>query len=474
MASWHGTIRAVEEFINLPRFGIDDLRVRARLCSMPLDDRLLSNVESIFRAVREILSPQFEAGVVGRYLQTMLQTAAIASAFKTHGQNFGPGITLDTVGAAVDYFQSRRRHMVSLLYTMPFACKGTDVLVPLDTLNVLLPQVEHSCVTIIGFHLKLAQLDILDDFSMEIDEIGAMASHGFDTLDENFLEPERASIQVMAELRGDQIVLPPLEELDPRKIFSAAELRNSVRLVGATYSAFGLNDSDFSTMALLMIAFARHARDDYFVEIEKPKFQTMLRVQTVFAPEELERLLVNEPSDYATSSNAYEPFIDTGDVVISNVNLLSRFLYAFKNIHLGSRRRFQIHAGFIFEDMVKRDLSAMGFQVTDVKRINRKEFDVVAVHRDVIYNFQCKNNWIDLAKVESDRALFVRYNRSLTNYYRRALQKERKREDLLKEKLALDRVEHYVISRFPGIGSDARVINYNQIDRLKVVLGDVT
>jgi hypothetical protein len=55
------------------------------------------------------LSPQFEAGVVGRYLQTMLQTAAIASAFKTHGQTFGPGITLDTVGAAVDYFQSRRR-----------------------------------------------------------------------------------------------------------------------------------------------------------------------------------------------------------------------------------------------------------------------------------------------------------------------------------------------------------------------------
>lgn len=474
MASWHGTIRAVEEFINLPRFGIDDLRVRAWLCAIPLDDRLLSNIAPVFRAVREKLSPRFEAGVVGRYLQTMLQTAAIASAFRTHGQTFGPGITLDTVGAAVDYFQSRRRHMVSLLYTMPVACSGADMLVPLDTLNVLLPQVEHSCVTIIGFHLKLAQLDILDDFSMEIDEVGAMASHGFDTLDENFLEPERASIQVMAELRGDQIVLPPLEELDPRKIFSAAELRNSVRLVGATYSAFGLNDSDFSTMALLMIAFARHARDDYFVEIEKPKFQTMLRVQTVFAPEELERLLVNEPSDYATNSNAFEPFIDAGDVVISNVNLLSRFLYAFKNIHLGSRRRFQIHAGFIFEDMVKRDLSAMGFQVTDVKRINRKEFDVVAIHRDVIYNFQCKNNWIDLAKVESDRALFVRYNRSLTNYYRRALQKERKREDLLKEKLALDRVEHYVISRFPVIGSDARVINYNQIDRLKVVLGDVT
>lgn len=471
--AWHGTIRAVEEFINIPWFGIDDPRVEARLCSMPLDHRLMSNIEPIFRAVREILSPRFEAGVVSRYLQTMLQTAAIASAFKMHGQvAFGPGITLDTVGAAVDYFQSRRRHMVSLLYTMPFACGGTDAFVPLDTLNVLLPQVEHSCVAITGFHLKLAQLEALDTFSLEVDEIGAMASHEFDTLDDYFLEPERASIHVMGELRRDQIVMPRMEPLDPKKIFSAAELRNSVKLIGATYAAFGLNDSDFSTMALLITAFSRHARDDYFVEIEKPKFQAMLRAQSVFDPGELEGLLVNAPSDYATNSNAYEPFIDVGDAVVSNVNLLSRFLYVFKNVHLGSRRRFQIHAGFIFEDMVKRDLSALGFHVTDIKRINRKEFDVVTTHRGAIYNFQCKNNWIDLSKVESDRALFVRYNRSLTNYYRRALQKELKREDLLKGELGLEKIEHYVISRFPVIGADARVINYNQIGRLKALVGD--
>ena len=71
--------------------------------------------------------------------------------------------------------------------------------------------------------------------------------------------------------------------------------------------------------------------------------------------------------------------------------------------HLHSRRRFQIHAGFIFEDMVRRDLSGMGFQVTDIKRINRKEFDVVATHGGVIYNFQCKNNWIDLLKLRQKR-----------------------------------------------------------------------
>src|SRR3546814_1413257 len=70
--------------------------------------------------------------------------------------------------------------------------------------------------------------------------------------------------------------------------------------------------------------------------------------------------------------------------------------------------RFQIHAGFIFEDKVAADLASYGFAVTDITRINRQEFDVVTVLGDVIHNFQCKNNWIDLGKLESDRRLLAR------------------------------------------------------------------
>jgi Holliday junction resolvase len=114
----------------------------------------------------------------------------------------------------------------------------------------------------------------------------------------------------------------------------------------------------------------------------------------------------------------------------------------------------------------------MGFHITDIKRINRKEFDVVATHRGVIYSFQCKNNWIDLAKVEAERALYVRYNRTLTSYYGRALEKEEKREHLLKNELGLDQIEHYVISRFPVISANPRIINYNQIGRLSPIIGN--
>ena len=469
--SWHETIRSIEEFINIPLFEIEDQRSAAWLRSVRLDDAFLSRPALTFSRLKGMLSQIFEPGVVHRYLRTMIQIAVIAKSFRMHGLvDFGGGIKLDTVGGAIDYFQSRRRHMVSLFYTMPFACKGSEALPQPDALNVLLPQVELSCVSITALHFNLVQLEVIDDFNLELDETGATASHRFDTLDDQFLEPERASILAMRDLRGDQIVLPQTEAVDTIKVFSAAELRNSVRLIGATYSAFGLNDREFCAISQLIIAFSREVRNDYFVEIGKRKFQAVLSAQMAFDPGELNRLLVNVPSDYATNTNAYEPFVDRGDAVVSNVNLLSRFLYAFKNVHLGSRRRFQIHAGFIFEDMVKRDLSVMGFNVTGIRRVNRAEFDAVATFGGVIYNFQCKNNWIDLSRIESDRTLFVRYNRYLTKSYQRSLRKERAREDLLKARLGLERVEHFLISRFPVIGADPRVINYNQIHQLERIV----
>src|SRR3546814_15944550 len=114
-------------------------------------------------------------------------------------------------------------------------------------------------------------------------------------------------------------------------------------------------------------------------------------------------------------------------------------------------------------DKVAADLSSYGFAVTDITRINRQEFDVVTVLGDVIHNFQCKNNWIDLGKLESDRRLLARYNRRLDRYYRNALRKEAGREGLLLGKPGLARIEHHVISRFPVITDHPRIINYTKL-----------
>jgi hypothetical protein len=462
--SLHESIRAVEEFINIPRFSIREDRDRQRLLSVSLGEIFLYDPGPTFELASQILQNYVEPGAVKRYCRTLMLTAAIGMGFRQcQGQPFEAGVMLSNVSSATAYYQIRRRHLVTLLYTMPAACTGSERLAVMDALNVLLPQIDVSGATVTSLHQNLALMDVFDDFELSVDETGFSANHTYHALETDALEPERASIMAMYELRPEQIDTPELEPVAPDLVFSGAELRNGLKLLSAAYAAFDLDDQHFSTLAQLIKFFVRHCRDNYFIEIPVEKFYSALQMQTVFEPNELEVLLLNTPSDYATNSNAYEPFIRVGDTVISNVNLLSRFMYAFKNIDLGSRKRFQIHTGFIFEDMVKRDLEALGFTLTGIKRINRKEFDVVTTRNGVIHNFQCKNNAIDLTLIESDRELFVRYNRSLVNYYRKALSKEEGREALLKTELGLDQVEHYVVSRFPVMDRDPRIINYNQL-----------
>lgn len=460
--TWHGIIRDIEECINVLMNGIDDERLLATLVALPLGEALVANPRAAIDA-RNMLTPLFGPDLARRFMITMLRITRADVGLRASGRSLAADSTLNVVGEAIGYFQSRRRHFASLLYLMAGACKGTRKLEPEHAFDVLLPIVEYCCISFTGWNWKGVLAEIFRDFTLTSDGIGSYASHEYDPLESAFLEPETVGLLDMYTQRESQVALPHREPLDERKIFSAPELRNGVRLIQAAYECFGLNDLEFSTLSRLISAFSRYCEEDYFIKIEAPRFRAMLRAQSALVPEELEGLLVNRASDFAEASNSFEPFIETGGYVVSNVNLLTRFLNAFKNIHLGSRKRFQIHAGFIFEDKVAADLAAYGFTVTDITRINRQEFDVVTILGDVIHNFQCKNNWIDLGKLESDRRLLARYNRRLDRYYRTALRKEAGREGLLLEKLKASRIEHHVVSRFPVITENPRVINYNRL-----------
>jgi hypothetical protein len=59
----------------------------------------------------------------------------------------------------------------------------------------------------------------------------------------------------------------------------------------------------------------------------------------------------------------------------------------------------------------------------------------------------------------------AKHNRRLVSYCRRALAKEEKREGLLLSKLSLKSIRHLVISRFPVITDDERIVAWNAFDR---------
>jgi len=64
----------------------------------------------------------------------MVQAMAIGASFALHKIESTKG-DFQTVGSAIDYFQSRRRHLVALLYTLADAATGSQTVAQLDTLR---------------------------------------------------------------------------------------------------------------------------------------------------------------------------------------------------------------------------------------------------------------------------------------------------------------------------------------------------
>lgn len=459
-ATWFETIRAVEEFINLPRFGLKERWLWEALIDLPLD---VTQAPRRFRAVRHHIAYQFGETFALRFTTLMVQAMAIGVSFAQHDIEATRG-AFRTVGSAIDYFQSRRRHLVSLLYTLPDACHGTQTVPQIDTVNQFLPLVEINGVTITGLYQKAMLAEAFGDFALHIRHHDFCGSHEYPMLDPMHLEPERTSIVDMQSLTPDILEAANLEAVSPFRLFSAPELRNDIRLIEAAYDEFDLAGSDFRFAA----AFVRHvaglADDDYWVRLSRQKFERV--ADALRLPPALREALVHRPGNYVANTNSYAPLIEIDGVLTGSVALLSRFLYYWRNVCLYKIRRYQIRSGFIFEKAISEELEQQGFTLTGIKRINRKEFDVVTIRDGIIFNIQCKNNLVDVAKLESDVKLFARYNRARSASYERALLKEAKRESLLIEELGLDRVEHLVVSRFPIATNNPRIISHSRIGEL--------
>lgn len=462
IATWHAAIRSAEEFINIPFFAIADDAMEQQLLSLPLGDALAANPNAAIVA-RDMLEPLLGKAVASRFMLLMIQLTIASVGMRESGRSLAGNFVIDSVAAGIAFLQSRRRHMVSLLYAMPKACTGSQPLAPELAWRVMLPLLEYCCDGVTGWSWKKIQLLCLPDFALDLDGVGAMSSQAFNPLGAMFLEPERVSIMDMIEHRSEQVSAARREPQDPRLVFSAAELRNNVRLLEAAFARFGVGEAAYGVIKRMLVLSSRHCHDEYYIKMPRTLLDAALASQDAIPAAELEAMLVSPSGSYADCSNDYAPFLALGDQLISNVVLLSRFANMFMNLHLASRRSFLSNAGFIFEDMVKQDLAEAGFTITDIKRINRKEFDVVTTLGPVIHNFQCKNNWIDLAKVERDPMLYARYNRRLVRYYKRALGKEERREGLLTETLGRANIHHYVVSRFAVITDDPAIINYNQL-----------
>lgn len=460
---WHNILLSIEEFINIPLNEIGDTNDLETILSTPLDIGSIGSEH--FRKTIEIIQHNFNENVVRRFINLFTMTMAINLSFKVHGIHlFNTGEDhSDTIGGAVIYYQSRRRYFSTILYLIPHISNGIKKSLELDLLNEFLPIIELHCIPVTSINNQQILQKLYNDFYVISDGNKLTGNYHYQPLDELFLEPERISIVDQMTFRNEQINQLDLLSVPKNKVFSISELKNSILLIESAYLFYEIQDSDFQIFKEVIFLLLENSIDDYFISIAKEDFQKIISNYSNSQQTKIYNYLLNNTKDYFENLNSFHPLIELNSTYISNVNLLMRFLYYFKNVFLNRKKRFQIHSGFVFEDIVKNELSRFGFDVTDIKRINRKEFDVVTIKNGIIYNFQCKNNLVDLTNIISSQKKFIRYNRYLVNYYNKALYKEELREALLKNELKLKTIKHFVISRFPIITNNTRVISFNNL-----------
>ncbi|WP_299751258.1 hypothetical protein [Devosia sp.] len=409
VGAWLETLRAIEELINLPG-ELDDSVLELALFGLSLRDGTIAPRQLKF--ILHHLGYLYGSAFAQRQARLLVQLSAMQFSFTMHGLP-AAAIGLSTVGHAVGYLQSRRRHLVSLLYLLPVACRGTILMTNVNALTWMLPQAEVSGTTLTGLLQQRAVSELHDDFALFLDPRGFTASHSYATLDDMFLEAERVPIiEVAADARPIG-----LEPLRPDRVFSAAELRNGVALTEAAFAEFKLDKTAFAGPATLVRELSYRAEDDFWVTLSPAELSALADSHGVSTAHR--QALVASSKTFVEPLNSYPAFVTVGGELRGTVTLLSRFLYNFKNVCLYRSRRFQIRSGFIFEQRVKDELARQGFAVQPVKRIDRKEFDVIATRGGVIFNVQCKNNLVDPSWIDLNPARFVRTNQTLERYYQR-------------------------------------------------------
>ncbi|WP_431153404.1 hypothetical protein [Acidovorax facilis] len=454
--AWLDNLRTIEECINLQTVHWNDNDFSSRLFGMPVAG-LVHDLAPLME-LHTRLTERFSIPFANRFRQLMLQASSMATSFISQGMG-EVADAMHNLASLIGYLQSRRRHFVALLHVLPTACRGNVRIGPLEALTVMLPIVEFTGIPMMSAHGGLMA-------RLARESLGLPVKSGVEIpmLDAGFLEPERSRID---ELRwsdaGYKHFYAMREPLRPDRLFSAAELRNDIVTIEAAYAEFDLTGSDFAIAAGLVRRLSRQCVvRDFWVEIAPDVFELMLGAAK--APAALRAALVRPASSYMEGLSSYAPFVQVDGMLRTTVTLLSRFIYKWRVRTLDSRKRYQIRTGFIFETVVKDRLTEQGFVVQDIKRINRREFDVVTVLEGVVWNVQCKNNFVDLAAVDSDARRFARYNRALVKAYEKALNKERLREHLLQARLSIDNVQHMVVARFPVVSEDPRIVPFSRID----------
>ncbi|WP_139201664.1 hypothetical protein [Rhodanobacter glycinis] len=456
----HQLIRSVEDLINIDEVASHNVALD-RAMNVALDRLQSKDAQESFG---EALQRRFDEAACRRVIGLFSHVSVLREFILSYQGDFdGRFSGLRTPRDLANYLKSRRRHLNTLLYAVSDVCTGNAKLSAAELFRLAFRITDYTLVTLTGLHQKLAKIDLYSGYGCWHTGNGLLdgSLHWQEFLDDNYLEAERIAITDLPSQELDRSLF------DVRKIISAAELRGMLSQIENSYQEFDLREKGFSDLTFFIEELLSYTKDDYFVRVPVDAYRSISAryVHTWWLQRAVYRA---DPAHPFLGS--FAPFVEIGGSFESNLFLLMRFAYNTRDRILEKHRRYQIRSGFLFEDLIKNDLVHLGFTVLGIKRIQRKEFDVVTTRNGIIHNFQCKNVRLDYQQMESDIKTFIRHNKRIVRYFERALRKEEAREALLIAKIGLREIRHYVISRFPVFSENKRIIALRDLKR---VLGGV-
>jgi len=456
--NWRLLIRCIDEFLNIPMELNYEHEIQDYLnLKLGIPDK--KNTIHLTR-VLSIVEKSFGTQAKDRFYNFLLMVRAIDLAYKvTEYENiFGNEINLSDVRNSLAYFQSRRVYYNAVLCLIPHICQGQKKVAFIDLLNQLHYPIEACLVGISTAYYNLLVNNSLLDYEMESDGKKAIGNFSYSALEGFFLEPQRLSLLDQLELRHDTVAQRKTMPMPGDRIFSFNEIANTLTVYDNAFNKYHIEKTnEYKELTHFFTEIAVHLHDDFNVIINTSDFTILLDKYSSLK-------IIERDESYFAKLNSFAPFQKSGDMYYSTVPLLSRFASQTLSLSLLRDKSFQINSGFVFEDKVSRLLKICGFIKTDIKRINRKEFDLITIKRGRIYNFQCKNNIIDVSRVDNDYKKIGRLNRMLCAYYEKSLQKEKDREQLIIEKTGIKEVEHYIVSRYPVITRNSKIINFKDLE----------
>ena len=449
-------IRYMDELINI-KLELGEI-VAKEFLDIPIRDFPFDN--NVMVAVNGFVIKFFGLEVAKRISRVIAMVNEVAKAYNKHGLT--EMSDLNTIDNMISFLQSRRLNYVALIYMIPSKCHGTKKLETLDVLNEFQYYVDYFARPLTTAYHSLLLSKCIQRYEVMINESVMCGNYEYHQLDEFFLEPQRITpIQLRGLLTAQE--LQALSVKNRCTLYSFEELDNMCNDDAIYYDRFGGKViSKRKELRSLVNDMKQYFEDGYYIVVTDEQYDRIKHRYSSF-------VLCEDVDNYFDALNSRMLFVHFNGKYYSNFFLLVRFYNNTLSKVLNRNRKYQINAGFLFEKQVIDVVKRYGFKNLNLKRVKRKEFDVVCVKDQCIFNFQCKDNEIRVNEINvGNISRDSRYHKTKYSYYNSALKKEIGRESLLKQKIGLKKIKHYIITRFPVISDNDNIIPFNKLEeRLK-------